>query len=385
MTNKHKKLKTAFKKILLNLVPHQLVRKVKKKLTPDYFLFGPSQKNIGEYIINENYNAFSLYEMEEQLGAEVVNGFKACVEEYTDHEGFLRKYVLRVEDCFIEPELGWAITSKTSKLVFDSISNNAWIETYHPNYFKFKKNKSHALQVKEAISINMLKGGENNYWHFLHDLLGQVTMAKKYIPRNIPFLISRELSEKQYFKQALKLSEFLGGLKWLIRDQYMHLQEAWFLQPAPNHIEQFLAVREVLGIADSHTSAGRKVFLTRNKKRIRYLGNKETIESIARDSGFEIVDTDLLSFPEQIKIFGETRYLIGIHGAGLTNILFRKNAPMSILELLPYDYIQPHYFWLAKGIGHTYSCQVGSASALNTSFNIDPVIFRKKVTELLTK
>jgi capsular polysaccharide biosynthesis protein len=95
------------------------------------------------------------------------------------------------------------------------------------------------------------------------------------------------------------------------------------------------------------------------------------------------VDTDGLSLHDQVELFSKTRYLAGIHGAGLTNLFFRKNAPLTLLELLPGDYIQPHYFWLCKGMGHDYDCIAGTASAFDTSFEIDPLLFENKLSAML--
>jgi hypothetical protein len=52
---------------------------------------------------------------------------------------------------------------------------------------------------------------------------------------------------------------------------------------------------------------------------------------------------------------------------------------MNVLEILPGDYLQPHYFWLSKGMGHTYRCIAGSESFYDTSFYVDPVLFEKKL------
>ena len=38
--------------------------------------------------------------------------------------------------------------------------------------------------------------------------------------------------------------------------------------------------------------------------------------------GFETVYTEELSFAEQVRLFSETRCLVSIHGAGLTNLMF---------------------------------------------------------------
>jgi|GEM_PF-5206454 len=369
------------RKIILKFVPHKLVRLIKKTGTSDYLFFGSAKKNTGKYLLQEKGIAFSIYGMEDKLGGSVTDGFKKCYNDYTAHRDFLRKYILSVEDCIIEPKLGWGILAATDKLVFDSISNNSWMESYYPDHRKYKAAKNKSVRLEEAISINMVKGGESNYWHFLHDLLGEVALALKHLPEGIPFIVSKELFEKKYFQSALQVSTKLASLRWIIRDEntYYHIGKAWFIQVMPNSNEQFFGVRELLEVPASDPQKKRGIFLTRSPQRIRHLKNRDTIENIARLYGFEVVDADNLSLREQIKLFGETAYLIGIHGAGLTNQIFRKDAAMQLLELLPADYVQPHYFWLNKGMGHDYDCLIGTASALDTSFEIDPVAFEAKI------
>jgi hypothetical protein len=370
------------KQIVSKILPYKLIKFVIKYLNINFALWGSTKKDIGSYLVRNCDTSFNDYNMEAALGQEVINEFKNRFENYKAHNGFLCEYILQCEDCIIEPEFGWGIT-KRNELIFDSISNNSWIETYHPSYFAYKKNKHAAIYYPEIISINLLKGGDNNYWHFLHDLLGQVALSKLH---NIdaPILISKSLSEKAYFTMALQQSEQLAKTLWVVRDkQYIKAGKAYFLQTKPNDMKQFWGILDLLEIKDSNKRDARKIFLTRNKNRIRFISNTEQIEAIAKQNGFEIVDTDSLGFLEQINLFSKTTYLIGIHGAGLTNIIFRKNAPLTVLELFPKDYIEPHYFWLTMGLGNKYLCQVGSLSYTNTSFQIDTNEFQQKINEML--
>jgi hypothetical protein len=377
-------LKFTLNKLILKFIPYPLIRYVRKRFNANYLFFGASRTDKGNYLLTEKDFVFTVYGMEKELGEEVVNGFKACYDEYMEHPDHLRKYILSVEDCIIEPVFGWGITPSDDKLVFDSISNNTWRETYHPSWFAYKKNKAAAIHLDEVVSINLLQGGEDNYWHFLHDLLGQVILSRKHLGHHLPFLISKRLAGKAYFNQALQMSPVLAEAKWIIRDtEYYRIKKAWFVQPMPNSNEQFFALRALLQIPEAPPAGNRKIFLTRSTKRIRFLSNKENIENIVKKYDFEIIDTDGLSLQDQVKLFSETRWLIGIHGAGLTNILYRKGTIMSVFELLPGDYLQPHYFWLAKGMGNQYICQVGSVAALDTSFEINEHLFEEKIQDFV--
>ncbi len=208
-------LNFTIKKILLSMIPFSFIYFLKKRISVNYLLFGKAKKNTGRYLLNDDRTSLNLYSMERELGKEVISGFESCYKSYRSHEGFLRKYILEVSDCIIEPEFGWAITSKDNKLVFDSISNNSWQEVYHPSYRRYKDRGDDTINFPEIISINLIPGGESNYWHFLHDLLGQVALAKKELHADIPFLITRGLAERSFFKSALLQSSYLADASGL--------------------------------------------------------------------------------------------------------------------------------------------------------------------------
>jgi hypothetical protein len=85
---------------------------------------------------------------------------------------------------------------------------------------------------------------------------------------------------------------------------------------------------------------------------------------------------------------------VGIHGAGLANIVFRANAPMSLLEMFPpisvpsFEAPPPHYFWLATQLGFEYDLLFGEnrhdTESYQTSFSVDAGLFREKLEAMLT-
>jgi len=66
-----------------------------------------------------------------------------------------------------------------------------------------------------------------------------------------------------------------------------------------------------------------------------------------------------LTLDEQIDLFYNSSHVIGIHGAGLTNIIYRYGAEMSLIELFPPNNIPPHYYWLSKLMKYKYQAIVG--------------------------
>ena len=86
----------------------------------------------------------------------------------------------------------------------------------------------------------------------------------------------------------------------------------------------------------------------------------DAIKSLLETHQFEIVDSENIKVADQIDLFSSCRYLVSIHGAGLTNIIFRQGNPMTILEIVqPSDYIPFHYIMLAHLYQYNYNIILG--------------------------
>jgi len=67
-----------------------------------------------------------------------------------------------------------------------------------------------------------------------------------------------------------------------------------------------------------------KLYITRRSSKFRKILNEEEVIDIVKEFGFEIVESDYLSFQEHLNIFQNASCLVSIHGAGLTNSLFMQ-------------------------------------------------------------
>jgi hypothetical protein len=100
-------------------------------------------------------------------------------------------------------------------------------------------------------------------------------------------------------------------------------------------------------------TGSRRIFVSRNDAGTRRILNGEEVEQEFRKNGFEIVSLARLSPADQIRIFSNAELVAGLHGAGLTNILF---APPSakVLEILPPFVATEAYWILATQMGQQY-------------------------------
>jgi len=261
----------------------------------------------------------------------------------------------------IEPDYGWAVSGK--KLVYSSLGFSRAEYLPKPDFYKlYYSNNKEIITVDNIISLR--DTGEENYFHFYNDVLAKLCFleSQNVLNKQTSFLISRKLFEKPYFQYFLKKSSLLKGKKLLIQDQeYICANEVLFCKPL-THTKRYLdQIRDSIEEPKIEIpSVQRKIFLTRNPKRLRYIENMEEVTEICDQFGYEVVDTDEMELEDQITLFSSVSHLAGIHGAGLTNMIYGEKNILGITEIFPpQNYIPFQYIMMAKIYGYRYNAILG--------------------------
>jgi hypothetical protein len=121
----------------------------------------------------------------------------------------------------------------------------------------------------------------------------------------------------------------------------------------------------------------------------RVLSNENDTLSICRDFGIQIIDTAGIPFIDQVRMFAGMKAIIGVHGAGLTNMTWMQAGGFAV-EITPPPNGSTCYRELADKLGHHYiqictftnQSQAGEDSTLIT---IDPADFRNEIAAVLTR
>ncbi|MCK0171440.1 glycosyltransferase family 61 protein [Aliiroseovarius sp. S1123] len=113
------------------------------------------------------------------------------------------------------------------------------------------------------------------------------------------------------------------------------------------------------------------VYVSRSKSRGRKIANEDEIISLVKRFGGEIINFEDYDFPSQVKLMSSCKVIVGIHGAGLTNMVFMPPGG-TVIELLPVrnglrDYRkignsfkhQACYWRLSEAMGHTHDFILG--------------------------
>jgi hypothetical protein len=97
----------------------------------------------------------------------------------------------------------------------------------------------------------------------------------------------------------------------------------------------------------------RCLYVSRADAADRRVRNEDELLDTLDAYGFERLVPGDHSFEEQVRRFANAEFVVGPHGAGLTNLIFAEEA--TLVELFG-SYHNACFFALARGMGHEYAC-----------------------------
>jgi len=287
---------------------------------------------------------------------------------------------------YLEPTTGLIFDKKLKTYYSCSIPYN-YLER-KPSFLKIKLRLHKILKFDTVISIRYYF---QNYWHFFNDVLGQLSLIdEKGISSSTPIIIPDGVLHISFIKQIIDSNATLKNRNWveLKRGTLIQANRIIVAKNLPNTKLNFTRVLGLMQIssfeASPNTTAERKIFLKRGPSRVRSLSNSLEIAKIAVKFGLEIIDNDTLSFEEQRNIFANASLVVGIHGAGLTNLIFRFPKTLELVEIFPKNLIPPHYYWLSHQLNFGYNCIIGE-DEIENSFFLNPKIFEDSLKRLESK
>lgn len=200
--------------------------------------------------------------------------------------------------------------------------------------------------------------GPMNICHFLLDHFARIAIYQKYTDE--AFLCLFE--DHQYFQEIARIAGFTERIFRAEARRYSVTAERLLVSSNlvedfrhPGHLcaswtLDFLRQRLVptLGVGNR-----RKLYISRADARTRNIVNQAEVEAMLSRCGFEAVTLGHVSAAMQIELFQTASHVVGVHGAGLTNVLFAPPGA-KVLEILPPFVATQDYWLLCAQAGHFY-------------------------------
>jgi len=198
----------------------------------------------------------------------------------------------------------------------------------------------------------------NGYFHWLTDALPRLVASNKFFD-NRPVVLPDNYKKEKYITQSLQLIdrtlEFYNPRKMLV---VKNLLLPSHTSSSGNYNKKLINKLRNLFLEKYRKSAGRRIFISRQKAEWRKITNEDEVVNLLKSYDYEIHYFEEYSFKRQVEIMAETKSLIGLHGAGLTNMLFMPENG-QVLELRNRnDSHRNCYYSLASDLGHKYYYQL---------------------------
>jgi capsular polysaccharide biosynthesis protein len=197
------------------------------------------------------------------------------------------------------------------------------------------------LFVTDALSYN--------YYHWICEALPRLLMMTDRYP-NATVILPKYLKKYPLILDTLHILEWKSV--WIDTDLTNIFATMVTVQTNPRYaivdpqLQQRVKQLLFKNIAvDVNKAATRKIYISRSKSVYRKIKNEENIVSLVKSRGYEVLYAEDYTFAEQVNIFNETKYLIAMHGAGLTNTMFMQ-PDSNVLEIRIDKWMeQPLCFW----------------------------------------
>jgi len=212
-------------------------------------------------------------------------------------------------------------------------------------------------------------GPHSNFYHFMFDAIGRLQFLRQ-TPVEVDYYCT---SYHLPFQREL-LSWFgIDSKKIIPLERKTHLQADQLLvsslpgycyDPDLIHIKDkgvYHFVRQhMLDKVSRHANSKAypdKIYIQRRGKR-RLVNEAEVLEKLNKAGRWQVVCLEELPVLEQAALFHHASFIIGVHGAGLANIIYCRPGT-SLLEIFHPELLEPVYFQIASLYHLEYRVLIG--------------------------
>ena len=271
--------------------------------------------------------------------------------------------------------------------------------------FHIKSQLHHTIHLAIALlkgSGLLIRKGENiphavwitdrrshEYFHWMTDALPRLITARNVITSHTLLL---PLRYKKYPYIVDSLSYFKIPVRFFSASEKIKIKE--FVLPSHtalpgNYNKQIInELRSIFLSKFSGILPSRKLYISRQKAKKRKVNNEQSVIRIFEKYGYECHCMEDYSLSKQIELCVQSKAIAGLHGAGLTSMLFMQEKG-QLLELRNEDDCHNNcYFSLASDLNIDYYYQINKGNKKDThdvTITVDLTELEKNLQLMLEK
>lgn len=196
------------------------------------------------------------------------------------------------------------------------------------------------------------KRGASNYGHFLAEMLPKAWVARKLLSGPLGVLVQDVGGTlDQVMREALEQAGFAPEQIVSAGREAVRVERLVMVDGLTEHGSYMAPV--VMESLDDITSGiapagAEKLLVLRSEGSTRRLDEEEDVIAAAERGGFACVTPDRMPWREQVAAFKAARCIVGVMGAGLSNLMFTQ-AGASVTILAP-ENMPDTFFWFIAGL-----------------------------------
>lgn len=209
----------------------------------------------------------------------------------------------------------------------------------------------------------ILDNWSEGYFHWFADALSRAEYAIDHLIE-FPLILPERLMRFEYVRDSLKVL----GIPCLVMDAGFNYQVEQMLFPghvAPtgnfnkivlNRLAQRFrsCISKGREPVDVNQFNGRRIFISRSCAERRKIINEQDLLDVLQANSFELIVAEKISFSEQCHLFSNAAAIVGLHGAGLTNMIFMPTGGKVVEIRRRHDASNNCYFAMASDLGLDY-------------------------------
>jgi capsular polysaccharide biosynthesis protein len=209
--------------------------------------------------------------------------------------------------------------------------------------------KRHPRQHVSGIAIAGFNALYDNYSHCVSESMASISISIDAMRRrgaeHLTIVTGKHRSFGRQHLQILLQGERDIDVVELDRDEFITCDRLLYcdnlgpLTPPRVVLEKAAYIEKVIancGLQDAVPH--RFIYLARTDTKARQVLNEAELIARMAGLGFEIFVATTVSVAEQIRTFREAKFVVGAHGAGLTNVAFQQSGTV-LLELIQSSYL----------------------------------------------
>lgn len=300
-----------------------------------------------------------------------------------EHPSFLENHTLPIEPIyFASLKNGRFCQYNNIPTIIDSSNTIIDGAQRHPYFYNpFKNDYNHQLlSIPKIVKAKKLKGNvlfigtdgaHNGYFHVMGRMIPKLGVLKELDinPNFFDWIIIN--GENKNYKSEPLIAAGLKKEKLIFAKEKDHYQaEYLFFIPRVRYHKIGLDYMKETFCTHISSAEEKNLYIKRDDAKFRKLIDEEKLINKVKKYNFSSVSLGKLPFKDQVSKFHHSPITLGIHGAGLTNMIFSKEKS-HIIELYDSDYVNINYWFFANLMNINYIPLIGKSIVIDPSKNVN--------------